>query len=98
MRKILYKLRLSDETAALIQSLHPHLKKKIKASLKTVVADPSSGKSLKDELSGLKSFRVSKFRIIYRIEKKQVIEIITIGPRSRIYEETLRLIKKEGDN
>jgi mRNA interferase RelE/StbE len=56
--------------------------------------DPYSGKPLKDELEGLRSFRVSRFRIIYRIKAKE-IQIVAIGPRSSIYEETYRLIKKE---
>jgi mRNA interferase RelE/StbE len=91
-----YKLRVPDDTATLIRNLHPQIKKKVKASLKMIISDPASGKPLKDELSGLKSFRVSKFRIIYRIAGKRCIEIVTIGPRRRIYEETLRLLKKEG--
>jgi hypothetical protein len=42
----------------------------------------------------LRSFRVGKFRIIYRVVS-DVIEIIAIGPRRIIYEETLRLMQKE---
>jgi mRNA-degrading endonuclease RelE of RelBE toxin-antitoxin system len=74
--------------------MHPHLKKKVKASLKMTLTDPEYGKELKDELAGLRSFCVSSFRIIYKISKKQ-IEIIAIGPRERIYEETFRLLSKK---
>ncbi len=62
--------------------------------MKTILADPSSGKALKDELAGLRSFRVGSFRIIYRAIRN-VIEIVAIGPRERIYEETYRLLKRE---
>ena len=95
MKKTGSKLRVHDETAELIRSLHPHLKKKVKASLKTIQSNPDAGKSLKDELAGLRSYRVSKFRIIYRVSKKILIEIVAVGPRSRIYEETFRLLNKE---
>lgn len=91
-----YKLRVPDDIAGLIRTMHPLLKKKVKAALQIVLSDPSAGKSLRDELAGLRSFRVSRFRIIYRIALKKEIEIVAIGPRERIYEETLRLIKKEG--
>jgi mRNA interferase RelE/StbE len=90
----MYKLRIPDEIAALIRSLHPFLKRKIRASLQTIVSDPHAGKALKDELIGLRSFRVGRLRIIYRISDKKEIEIIAVGPRDRIYEETLRIMKR----
>lgn len=90
----MYKLRIPDEIAALIRSLHPLLKRKIRASLQIIVSDPHAGKALKDELIGLSSFRVGRLRIIYRISDKKEIEIIAVGPRDRIYEETLRIMKR----
>ena len=62
--------------------------------MKTILHDPSSGKALKDELAGLRSFRAGTFRVIYRV-KRNVVEIVAIGPRERIYEETYRLLKRE---
>ena len=62
--------------------------------MKTILADPASGKALKDELAGLRSFRVGTFRVIYRV-KRNVVEIVAIGSRERIYEETYRLLKRE---
>jgi len=59
------------------------------------VTEPESGKSLKDELEGLKNYRISRFRIIYRISSKLIIDIVAVGPRKTIYEETYRIIKKE---
>jgi len=96
MKHLIHKLRVPGEVAELIRKIQPHLKKKIKASLQTFLSDPSSGKVLKDELAGLRSFRVSRFRIIYRISHKMQVEIIAIGPRERIYEDTYRILKKKG--
>jgi mRNA interferase RelE/StbE len=67
----------------------------MKATLKIILSEPYSGKALMDELSGLRSFRISSFRIIYRIKEPGQIELVAIGPRERIYEETFRMIKKE---
>jgi mRNA-degrading endonuclease RelE of RelBE toxin-antitoxin system len=94
MKQPLHRLRVPDEVADLVRGMHPTLKRKTKASLKTILADPSSGKALKDGLSGLRSFRVGTFRVIYRVTRN-VVEIVAIGPRGRIYEETYRLLKKE---
>ena len=89
-----YRLRISYRVAALVRGMHPRLKKKIKASLERILLNPNEGKSLKDELAGLRSFRVGRFRIIYRIQKNHV-EIVAIGPRERIYEETFYLLRKD---
>jgi len=91
-----HKLRLPDDIVQLVRGMHPRLKKKLKASLQAILSEPHSGKALKDELVGLRSFRVSRFRIVYKISSnKKEIEIVAIGPRDRIYEETFRIIKKE---
>jgi mRNA interferase RelE/StbE len=90
-----YQLKVADRAAVLLRTLHPAIKKKLKAAFQAIVADPYAGKALGDELSGLRSYRVGRFRIIYRLAQKRQIEIIVIGPRERIYEETYRLIKKQ---
>jgi mRNA interferase RelE/StbE len=95
MNSLKFKLKIPDETAALVRSLHPNLKRKIKAALQTILIDPQTGKALKNELEGLRSFRVGKLRVVYRI-KERIIEIVAIGPRKRIYEETLRLLRTGG--
>jgi mRNA interferase RelE/StbE len=89
-----YKLRVPEDTVDLIRGLHPLLKKRVKAAIKLIIAEPHSGKALKQELKGLWSFRVRKIRIIYRITGKKYIDIIAIGPRKNIYEETYRIIRK----
>jgi mRNA interferase RelE/StbE len=89
------KLRVPDEIVALTRGCHPLLRKKIRAGLRHIVTEPESGKSLKDELEGLKSYRISRFRIIYRLSSKKIIDIVAIGPRKTVYEETYRIIRKE---
>ena len=97
MKQSFYKLRMPDDIVNLIREMHPHLKKKIKASLQTILNNPDSGKCLKDDLAGLWSFRVSKFRIIYKIQEGKYMEIVAIGPRKNIYEETYRIISRIKD-
>ena len=89
-----HKLKISDKVRDLIRHLHPELKQKIRTALSEIMDNPSCGKSLCGELEGMRSFRVGRLRLIYR-SNPDVIEIVAIGPRRSIYEETLRLIKKE---
>jgi len=93
VRNGIYRLRIPHETADLIKGLHPELKRKIKSALKAILSEPDAGKALKDELSGLRSYRVGRLRIIYSLYKKE-IRIVAVGPRAKIYLETYRLLKK----
>jgi mRNA interferase RelE/StbE len=90
-----HQLRIPDDIAALVRGMHPHLTKKIKGSLHTIMAEPHSGKPLKEELAGLRSFQVSRLRIVYGVSKEQQIEVVAIGPREQIYDETYRIIARE---
>lgn len=87
-------LRVPDDVLLLVRRLHPDLKRKIRAGLDELVKDPETGKALRDDLEGLWSFRIGRFRIIYRIGK-DLIEVVTIGPRRTVYEETLKRLKQE---
>ena len=91
------KLKVPDEVVALIRGCHPQLKRKIRAGLRHLLTEPESGKSLKDDLEGLKSYPISRFRVIYRVSSKRAIDIVAVGPRKTIYEETYRIIKKESN-
>jgi len=88
------KLRVPDNIESLVQGMHPDLRKKVRGSLQTILSDPYCGTLPKDELNGLRSFRVSQFRIIYKISGKHTIDIVAIGPREKIYKETYRIVAK----
>ena len=88
-----YKLIIAESTARLIRGLHPELKRKMKSGLPTLVTDPFAGKTLRNELKELRSLRIGRFRIVYRISGKSV-EIAALGPRKTIYEETLKLLRR----
>lgn len=60
-----------------------------------ILETPYCGKPLKDELEGLRSLRVKRFRIIYQLNTdNKEVDIVVIGPRKTIYEETYRFIRK----
>ena len=73
---------------------HPTLKQQIRAALHVIMQRPAAGKALKNEVAGLRSYRVGRSRIVYRLAGERTIEIVAIGPRRTIYEETYRLLRR----
>lgn len=94
MKRPVHRLRVPADVAALVRSLHPDLKRKLRTALEVILAQPHIGKPLRDELTGLHSLRVGRFRIVYRISSNRIIELVAIGPRESIYEETYRRIRR----
>jgi mRNA interferase RelE/StbE len=94
-----YRLKVPDGIVGLLRNLHPVIKSQVKVGLKAIVDDPYSGKALRDNLQGLRSYRVKKYRIIYRIVPgKKYLEIIAVGPRRNIYEQTFKLLSRKKKN
>ena len=82
------RLRIPHEVTALVRGLHPVLKRKVRAGLEALLQDPYAGKALRNELQGLRSYRVGRFRIIHRL--REDVELVAFGPRDSIYLETYR--------
>jgi mRNA-degrading endonuclease RelE of RelBE toxin-antitoxin system len=79
--------------------LPPEFKHKVKSALRSLAKDPYQAKELKEELAGLRSYRIGRTRLIVRIVGTAV-EVVAFGPRSDIYERAAvelaaRLRKKE---
>ena len=85
------RFRVSPSLADRVRSLHPTIRSRIRAALENVLANPDTGKELHEELSGLRSYRVGRYRIIYRV-KQDAIVLVNVGARSAIYEETAALL------
>lgn len=90
-----YRYRVPEQAARLLGGLHPLLKQKVRSGFEALARDPHAGKALRGELEGLLSLRVGRFRIVYRVSARRVLEVVTLGPRKAVYEETLRLLRKE---
>jgi mRNA-degrading endonuclease RelE of RelBE toxin-antitoxin system len=86
------RLRVPDDVASLIRGLHPDLERKIRPALDDILADPAVGKTLRDELAGLRSCRISRLRIVYRVAGS-VVEVVAVGSRPRIYEKTWKKVR-----
>lgn len=84
------RLRIPDEVSDRVRSLHPDLKRKIRVTIDGLLSDTAQGKPLRGQLSGFDSIRVGRFRVIYRVVR-DIVEILTIGPRRTVYEEAEQL-------
>lgn len=91
--KSLTKLKVPERIVSLIRKMHPDLKKRVRLAFDEILSRPDSGKPLKKDLQGMRSYRVGRFRIIYRVTR--VIEVVAIGPRRSIYAATLLLLKSK---
>jgi mRNA-degrading endonuclease RelE of RelBE toxin-antitoxin system len=79
-----FRLDIVRAVRDLLIHLPPSLKHKVKVSLQSLADNPCQAKALKDDLAGLRSFRVAQSRIILQIKVFRV-EIVAFGPRKDIY-------------
>ena len=86
------RLRIPENLQTLIRHLAPELKRRVRSSLDEIKQSPESGKSLVENLQGLRSYKLGQFRILYR--EGEVIEIVAIGPRKTIYQKVALEIKR----
>lgn len=86
-------LVVSDDLRNFIRYLPPALKGKIKRGLEEILAEPHSGKSLRDDLAGLRSYRIGEIRIVYQTDAHS-ITLITVGPRKTVYQKAALELKR----
>jgi mRNA interferase RelE/StbE len=90
-----FKIRFTPEASRLISKFHPENKKIIKRALNDLCLNPHIGNDLQEELSGFKSFKIKRYRILYTIdEEKHFIQVFYVGHRKDIYEQ-FRLLLNE---
>ncbi len=88
-----WKMRFTPEASRLLSKLHPENKRRIKKAIGELQQDPYPGKDLQEELSGFKSLRIKKYRVVYNInEEEKIIQILYIGRRSDVYEQFRHLL------
>jgi len=82
-----FRIRYTPVAAESIRHLHPSVKQAIREEIRDLPADPFRGHPLTFELTGFRSLRVSRYRVIYRVhEADRAVEIHLVGLRKDIYE------------
>jgi len=90
---IRYRIEMPRALRDLIRHLPPELKARVKAALRSIADDPHRAKELRDELAGVRSYRIGRVRLIYRIVGSMV-QIVALGPRADIYERAAAELSK----
>ena len=89
------RVRFTPEATRLFSLLHPENKKWIKSALQEISKAPYMGHDLQEELSGFKSFKSKRYRILYKVnDDEQTLEIYYIGHRQDVYEQFRRLLNR----
>ena len=90
----MHRLLYTDEARKQISKLGERLTIQIKTALEEIAKSPFNGKPLTRELKGLFAYRVSDYRIVYRIYRAEVVVLVlTVGHRRDVYE---KLSRKKG--
>jgi len=83
-----FRIRFTPEAARLLSKFHPENKTLIKAALDELRKNPYIGNDLQEELSGFKSYKTKRYRILYAIsEEENGIQIYYIGHRKDVYDQ-----------
>ena len=83
-----WRLVLAPSIHATLRTLPPLTKRCIRQALDQLRNDPRAGKALEEELAGLYTLHVQRFRIVYQLEE-QTIKIHAIGPRPSVYNDLI---------
>lgn len=77
--------RISPALDVQVRHLPPDLKRQVRGVLDLIEKTPEAGKALEDELEGFRSFRIGRYRLIYKIQGDHLI-LKAFGSRRDIYE------------
>ena len=82
----MYKILYTSDARKRIRKCDNKVQLKIKQAVKKLAKNPRLGKPLRRELKGRWSYRISDYRLIYRIYEDEIlILILTIGHRRDVY-------------
>lgn len=82
-----YRILYSQTSRHQVKALHPRSRSIIKTQIDYLKENPYLGKALEKELSGYHSFRIKRFRIIYKIDDNaHIIQIHYVGHRRDVYD------------
>ena len=93
---MLYQVKITSHANKVGKQFSPEIKNAARAALKELAQNPNLGKELQEELSGFRSYRFMRYRIIYKIDTQEKHIIVwAIGHRRDIYENIGSLLLKQ---
>lgn len=77
-------VKLSNRTEKNLERIEARYRDRLKEAFRHLSERPLSGKPLKGEFVGLRSYRLGSFRIIYR-SSKDLLEVVYLDDRKDVY-------------
>ncbi len=88
-------VRFTTEAARLISLLHPETRRMIRFAIDELRKNPLLGDDLQEELSGFKSYKPRRYRIIYKFdEESNTINVYFVGHRKDVYQQLGQMLKE----
>lgn len=82
----MYRLVVAAGAKKELKKLKKQYQESIVSALEDIKENPFLGKPLTRELTGRFSYRVSVYRIIYKVDiKEKVVQVVSAGHRSTVY-------------
>lgn len=89
------RIRYTPTAAQSIRHLNPSIKQATREAIRSLSSDPFQGHPLTFELTGFRSLRISRYRVIYGTqETDRALEIHLVGGRKDIYEIFRQLLER----
>ncbi|MBV5326146.1 MAG: type II toxin-antitoxin system RelE/ParE family toxin [Chlorobium sp.] len=93
---MLYQVKVTSFVNKIGINFSHEIKNAAKVALKELAQNPHIGKELQGELSGFRSYRFMRYRIIYQIDTQEKnIVVWAIGHRRDIYENLSGLLLQQ---
>jgi mRNA interferase RelE/StbE len=88
--------RYTPECSRLIAKLPPEIKRLVRSTIDALLTKHEIGTELTGELDGYRSYRVRRYRIIYRVnDEESFLEVYHVGHRSDVYETLRSLLSRK---
>ena len=90
-----YRPRFTPEASRILAHLPPEVKRFIRTAIDELTIRPYEGDELQMELSGFRSLKSRRYRIIYKVnEADSSIDIYYVGPRKDVYNTFRELLER----
>ena len=82
-----YQVKLTTYASANAKKMPLEITKDAKDAIRRIAENPDLGKELQAELTGFRSYRFMRYRIVYKVTpEKKIIVVWAVGHRRDIYE------------
>lgn len=97
MKAPAHRILYTREAKRNIDKLDPSVRKLVRKAVESLAREPERGKPLSHELAGLRSLRISDYRIVYRAKGGElVVLVVAVGHRREVYKRLAELFGLAG--